>query len=43
MLRDIVKLRIETDKSLHESGKSVSGSKLQTKPQPAETELQQGG
>ncbi len=43
MLRDIVKLRIETDKSLHESGKSVSGSKQQTKPQPAETELQQGG
>ncbi len=39
MLRDIVKLRIETDKSLHGPEKSVPESE----PQPAEAELQQGG
>ena len=39
MLRDIVKLRVETDKSLHEPEKSAPESK----PQPAEADLQQGG
>jgi len=43
MLRDIVKLRIETDKSLHEPENSAPEPKQQSKPQPAETDLQQGG
>ncbi len=42
MLRDIVKLRIETDKSLHEPEKTAPESQQQSKPQPAASDLQQG-
>ncbi len=43
MLRDIVKLRIETDKSLQDPENSAPESEQQSKSQPAEADLQQGG